>query len=314
MKLLITGGNGFVGRNLSLEALEWGFSVRVATRARSAFSEALECVTTGDIDGSTDWLNALKSCDSVVHLAARTDFTHTSASASLIEMQNVNVDGALALARQAAAAGIRRFIYISSIKVNGEATCLGKPFTAEDTPDPEDAYGLSKAEAEAGLRQIAEETGMEVTIIRPPLVYGPGVKGNFASLIKWLKRPVVLPFGAATKNRRSLVALDNLIDLILTCVNHPKAANETFLVSDGEDLSTAELLQRIGKIMKRRIVLLSIPVELLVFIARLLGKKAVAQRLFGSLQVDIGKTCELLNWKPRLSVDQGLRRAVEQRG
>jgi nucleoside-diphosphate-sugar epimerase len=196
--------------------------------------------------------------------------------------------------------------------VNGEATAPGCPFTAEDPLAPEDAYGLSKAEAEVELRRVSEETGMAVTIIRPPLIYGPGVKGNFASLISWVSRGLPLPLGAVTLNRRSLVALDNLVDLILICVEHPKAANQTFLICDGDDISTTDLLRRIGKAVNRPACLLFIPTVIIYLFAGLIGKRGIAQRLLGSLQLDIRKTCELLDWQPSVSMDEGLRRAVKE--
>lgn len=308
---LVTGASGFVGKALSLEAVSRGLTVRAASRSLSTLPAEIECVSVGDIDGTTDWHNALSGCDVVVHLAARVHVMHDTALDPLAEFRKVNVDGTLNLARQAAKAGVIRFVFISSIKVNGESTQLGQSFAADDVAAPEDAYGISKAEAEEGLRQLSEETGIEVVIIRPPLVYGPGAKGNFSSIMKWVARGWPLPLGAATHNRRSFVALDNLVDLILTCVEHPQAVNQTFLVSDGEDLSTAELLLRMGTALKRPARFLPVSVAVLVFAARLLGKAAVAQRLLGSLQVDIGKTCELLNWKPPVSVDEGLRRAVE---
>jgi UDP-glucose 4-epimerase len=227
----------------------------------------------------------------------------------LEEFRRVNVQGTLNLARQAAAAGVRRFVFISSIKVNGEATQLGRSFTADDAPAPLDAYGVSKMEAEQGLRELAAQTGMEVIIIRPPLVYGPGVKANFAAMMRWLQRGVPLPLGAI-HNQRSLVALDNLVDLIVTCHTHPAAANQTFLVSDGEDVSTSELLRRMGQALDRPARLLPVPQSWLKLAAAMVGKSDVAQRLCGSLQVDISKTRQLLSWTPPLSLDQGLKRAA----
>jgi len=224
----------------------------------------------------------------------------------------VNVEGTLNLARQAAAAGVRRFVFISSVKVNGESTMLGRSFTADDTPAPEDAYGISKAEAEAGLHAIARKTGMELVIIRPPLVYGPGVKGNFASMLRWVVRGVPLPLAAATGNRRSLVALDNLVSLIATCTQHPRAAGQVFLAGDGEDVSTAELLRRIAQVQEQSARLLWCPVGVVELAARLLGKGDVAQRLLGSLQVDISKNRNLLGWQPLINLDEGLRRAVQE--
>jgi nucleoside-diphosphate-sugar epimerase len=216
----------------------------------------------------------------------------------------------LNLARQAAEAGVRRFIFISSIKVNGEGTPLGAPYRADAQPQPADPYGISKMEAEQGLRALAGETGMEVVIIRPTLVYGPGVKANFLNMMRWLHKGVPLPFGAI-HNRRSLVALDNLVDLIVTCIEHPAAANQTFLVSDGEDLSTTELLRRMATALGAPAHLLPVPSWLLEAGATMLGKKALSQRLCGSLQVDISKTRELLGWTPPLSVDAALRKTAK---
>ena len=226
------------------------------------------------------------------------------------EFRNVNVDGTCALARQAAEAGVRRFIFISSIKVNGESTSLGLPYRAEDTPAPLDFYGISKFEAEQCLSKVAAETGMEVVIIRPPLVYGPRVKGNFAGMIKLVEKRIPLPLGAI-HNKRSIVGIDNLVDLIIRCIDHPAAANQVFLAGDGEDLSTTELLRAVGKAMGKPARLIPVPAGLLQFGATLLGKKAMAQRLLGSLQVDISKTCELLDWKPPYTVEEGLRRCFE---
>jgi len=229
----------------------------------------------------------------------------------LAEFHRVNVEGSAALARQAAVAGVRRFVILSSVKVNGEFTDAGQPFTADDVPAPEDPYGVSKYEAEQLLRQIAAKTGMEVVIIRPPLVYGPGAKANFESMMRWLARGVPLPLAAVTENRRSLVALGNLVDLIVTCLHHPAAANQTFLVSDGEDLSTAELLKRMSAAMGKPARLFYVPPALLKLGATLLNKPGIYQRLCGSLQLDINKTRQLLDWTPPVSVDEGLRRAAE---
>jgi nucleoside-diphosphate-sugar epimerase len=313
--ILVTGATGFVGGAL-VKRLAGECMAKCAVAVRSldvALPEGVQPVLVGNLMSTTDWLTALKGVDAVVHCAARVHVMRDEVGDPSEVYRQVNVQGTLNLARQAAQAGVRRFVFVSSIKVNGEVTLLGRPFKADDAPAPEDAYGLSKVEAEAGLLQMAQEKGMEVVIIRPPLVYGPGAKGNFSSLLRWVARGFLLPLGAVTANRRSLVGLDNLVDLILTCLQHPKAANQTFLVSDGEDLSTTELLQRMGKAMNRPARLLPVPVSLLAFAARLLGKKAVAQRLLGSLQVDISKTCELLDWRPPVSVDEGLRRAAQQR-
>jgi nucleoside-diphosphate-sugar epimerase len=230
----------------------------------------------------------------------------------LAEFRRVNVEGTANLARQAAAAGVRRFIFLSSIKVNGESTKEGQAFTAQDTPSPEDPYGVSKYEAELVLRQIAAETGMDVTIIRSPLVYGPGVKANFASMMRWIARGIPLPLSAITENRRSLVGLDNLVDLLLTCLRHPAAANQTFMASDGDDLSTANLLRRMGSAMGIPARLFYVPPTLLRAGAAILKRPGLYQRLCGSLQVDITKTRQILEWEPPLSVDEGLRRTAHE--
>ena len=264
-----------------------------------------------ELDCTTDWSQALQDIDVVIHAAARTHIMQKEALDPLAEYRRVNVEGTLNLARQAAAAGVRRFVFISSIKVNGENTALGCAFTAQDTPAPKDAYGISKTEAEVELKQVAWETGMEVTIIRSPLIYGSGVKGNFASLISLVKLGMPIPLGDVTNNRRSLVGLDNLVDLILVCAFHTNAANQTFLVSDGVDLSTSELLYKIGKSLGRPVCLFRVPAGLIAILLGLVRKKGFSQRLLDSLQVDINKTCNLLDWKPSVSVDDGLRRALE---
>ena len=260
---------------------------------------------------TTDWGQALQGVDAVVHCAARVHVMQDDATDPLQAYREVNVNGTLKLASQAAQAGVRRFVFVSSIKVNGEFTEVGKPFTADDVPAPEDHYGVSKHEAEELLRQNAAETGMEVVIIRPPLVYGPGVKANFESMMRWLARGVPVPLAAVTENRRSLVALDNLVDLIITCLSHPAAANQTLLVSDGEDLSTAQLLKRTGAAMGHPARLFYVPPALLKLGATVLNKPGIYQRLCGSLQLDIAKTRQLLGWTPPVSVVEGLRRAAE---
>lgn len=277
---------------------------------RGTSRHAADVVVT-EMGPDTDWSRALAGCSAVVHAAARVHVITEVAEDPLARFRHVNVAGTLNLAAQAAAAGVRRFVFVSSVKVNGEGTMEHRPFTASDAPAPQDPYGISKDEAEQGLRQIAQDTGMEVVIVRPPLVYGPGVKANFASLMRALQYGLPLPLGAVTQNRRSLVALDNLVDLLLTCVDHPAAANQTFLVSDGEDLSTAELLRRMGLAMGRRARLLPVPPALLKLGAMALGKADMVQRLLGSLQVDITHTHQTLGWTPPIGVDEGLRRAAE---
>ncbi|MEQ9724943.1 SDR family oxidoreductase [Pseudomonas sp. WHRI 8822A] len=309
-RIMVTGGSGFVGRTLLERLHQEGYGLIAPSRA--ALVQAPVGVVNplvGGLAADVDWSASLEGAAVVIHSAARVHVMNDTAADPLVEFRKANVDGTLSLARQAAAAGVQRFIFISSIKVNGEGTELGHPYRADDTPDPQDPYGVSKMEAEQGLRALAGETGMEVVIIRPVLVYGPGVKANFLSMMSWLRKGVPLPLGA-TGNKRSLVAVDNLVDLIATCINHPAAANQTFLVSDGEDLSTTQLLQRMGKALGRPARLLPVPASLLQTGAAMLGRRAIAQRLCGSLQVDIGKTRELLAWAPPVSVDDALRKTA----
>jgi nucleoside-diphosphate-sugar epimerase len=310
-KLLVTGAGGFVGRALSLQAAARDLTVRAAYRSYVDFPPNIACVPVGEIDGRTDWHGALTGCDVVVHLAARVHVMRDVASDPLADFRKVNVEGTINLARQAVRAGVKRFVFISSIGVNGAET-FDSSFVTNEKPAPHSSYAISKHEAEVGLQALALESDMEVVIIRPPLCYGPNAPGNFGALMRWLQHGLPLPFGAVTQNRRSLVGLDNLVDLILTCIDHPKAANQTFLVSDGEDLSTADLLHRMGKAINQPARMLPVPTSLLVLAACFLGKKSVAQSLLGSLQVDIRKTCELLDWKPPVSVDEGLRRAAHK--
>lgn len=308
--ILVTGASGFVGGQL-IKRLVAQRSVAVLGAVRSnPTGDHSGLIAVGEINRNTDWSKALQGQRVIVHTAARVHIMDDTAADPLTVFRRVNVAGTLNLARQAAAAGIRRFVFISSIKVNGEQTALGRSFTADDMPAPEDPYGISKWEAEQGLRDIAAETGMDVVMIRPPLVYGPGVKGNFASMVKLVAKGLPLPLGAI-HNKRSLVALDNLVDLIITCINHPGAANQTFLAADGEDLSTTQLLRGVANAMGRPSRLIPVPAGMLQFGATLLGQKAVAQRLLGSLQVDISHTRECLNWTPPLTVAQGLHRCFE---
>lgn len=315
--VLLTGTSGFVGsavlRHFQMQSTPVRPVFRNSDSAQLAGVAPEQSAIVPTLVADTDWSAALQGVQVVVHCAARAHVMRETAIDPLAVFRAVNVDGTLNLARQAAVAGVRRFVFISSVKVNGESTALGRPFTADDTPAPEDAYGISKAEAEAGLRAIAEQTDMELVIIRPPLVYGPGVKGNFASMLCWMARGVPLPLAAVTENRRSLVALDNLVSLITTCIQHPCAAGQVFLVSDGEDVSTVELLLRIARAQGKSARMLWVPAMLLKLAARLLGKGAMVQRLLGSLQIDISKNRELLGWQPPVTLDEGLRRAVLER-
>ena len=303
MSVLVTGATGFIGSRVYTRADRLGMAPRGSSRSSDQMVKA-------SLDPLTDWSTALHGCDVVIHTAARVHVMQERAQNPLAEFRRVNVAGTLNLARQAADVGVQRFIFLSSIKVNGEMTPSGQPFTASQAAAPLDPYGVSKAEAEKGLRNLGAETGMEIVIIRPPLVYGPGVKANFGRLVSAIARGWPLPLGCVEHNRRSLVALDNLVDLLITCIDHPAAGNQTFLVSDGEDLSTADLLRRLGRVMHKPARLFPVPPSLLQLGANLLGKGDMAQRLLGNLQVDISHTRNTLKWTPPISVDEGLRRAV----
>lgn len=288
--LLITGGSGFVGKALIKRLADQ--PLRLATRS-----------------DARAWHQALLGIKTVVHLAARVHVMQDTEADPLAAFRAVNVEGTLNLARHAAAAGVKRFVFVSSAKVNGESTLPGRAFTEADTPNPKDAYGQSKHEAEQGLRQLSVGTGMEVVIIRPPLVYGPGVKANFLALMLAVQRGWPLPLGAV-HNQRSLVALSNLVDFIVTCITHPQAANQTFLVSDGQDLSTTELVRGMAQAAGVPARLLPVPVWALQAGASLLGKGDAVQRLCGNLKVDISKARSLLGWLPPVSVEEELRRAM----
>jgi nucleoside-diphosphate-sugar epimerase len=312
MRILVTGASGFIGRAIvSRCARTAEHRVRCAVRRPCpALPAGVELVTVGDLGPDTDWGEAVRDVDVIVHAAGRGQVMRDRAVDPLVEYRHSNALGTLNLARQAAVAGARRLIFISSIKVNGEETRAGRPFTADDPPAPTEAYGISKHEAEIALRKIANETRLSVVIIRPVLVYGPGVKGNFAAILRALHRGVPLPLGAI-HNQRSLVGLGNLVDLVATCLDHPAASNQTLLVSDREDLSTTELAIRAAAALGRPARLIPIPMQVLRFGARILGRTESARRLCGSLQVDIGKTQSLLGWRPAVTVDEQLRQTAQ---
>lgn len=306
-QLLVTGSSGFVGRQLiqQLQGLP-EYNVRaLVRRLPNVLATGVDYSVLPDFSTVTVGHPALQGVDVVVHLASRVHVMNDTESDPLEAFRRVNVGYTLQLARSAVAAGVKRFIFVSSVKVNGEQTALGRPYSEADVPSPVDPYGVSKMEAENALRALGAETGLEVVIVRPVLVYGPGVKANFANMMKWLKKGVPLPFGAIA-NQRSLVALENLVSFILICVTHPAAANQTFLISDGEDVSTTQLLIRLGKSMGSPARLIPVPEWLLVLGATLLGRKALSQRLCGSLQVDITKGRQLLGWAPVVTLDEGL--------
>lgn len=303
-KILITGATGFIGRQLCDRLMSEGRQVRRTARDTSQIEDAS---VVGDIGRETSWQKALAGVDIVVHLAARVNISQEKSEKLLAEFRKVNTEGTLALARQASQANVKRFVFISSIGVNGNQNT--RPFSEQDTPRPAEPYAVSKLEAEQGLHEIAAETNMEIVIIRPPLVYGFNATGSFGSLVSWIGKGIPLPLGAI-HNRRHFVGLDNLVDFIVTCIDHPSAANHTFLVADGAEISTTDLLRRVGRALDKPVRLIPVPMRLLKWCATLLGKQVMAQKLCGSLQVDISKAREVLDWEPPVSVDEGLRRAI----
>ena len=311
LHVLVTGASGLVGRAVIARLThEADITLRAAYRAiPETLPAGVSATLIGDLGSQTEWRDAVQNIDVVIHCAARVHVMHDTEADPLTAFRRANVDGTLHLARSAAAAGCRRFIFVSSVKVNGESSAPGHPYTETMQPAPVDAYGQSKLEAENALFALATETELEVVVIRPPLVYGPGVKANFLAMMRAVYRGIPLPLGLID-NRRSLVAVDNLADLIALCTGHPAAANEVFLAGDGEDVSSTELLRRVGKALGKPARLLPVPVSLIMAVARLLGRKSVANRLCGTLQVDIHKAQNLLGWAPPLSLDEGLRRAA----
>jgi nucleoside-diphosphate-sugar epimerase len=321
VKVLVTGATGFVGQALIENLLFETYEVRALVRdSFSALPLGVEQVVMGDLidlissDPTIALRDAFKGVDTVVHTAARAHIMNDKVSNPLDEFRKVNLDATLVLARLSAEFGVKRFIFLSSIKVNGEMTKHRKAFTPDDVYIPDDPYGLSKYEAEQGLLSMAQETDMEVVIIRPPLVYGPRVKGNFASIMRWMSLPLPLPFGAIN-NQRSLVALDNLISFISLCIDRKKslkASNQIFLISDGEDVSTTQLLKKVRQAIKLQSLsgikacLVPFPVFIMAFFADMLGKRDLANRLFGSLQVDMSKNYDLLGWTPVVTMEEQL--------
>lgn len=315
--LLLTGATGFIGRSVTAALLANGESVVATVRARHAqatpVANGLRWVAVGDINAQTVWQTPLADVDTVVHCAARAHVLHEQATDPLASFREVNVAGTLRLAQHAAAAGVQRFVFLSSIGVNGNQTTT--PFNEAATPHPHDAFAVSKLEAEQALLALAAQTGMEVVIIRPPLVYGPGAPGNFASLVRWVQRGLPLPLGAV-HNQRSFVALDNLVSLVLLCADRarsPQAANQVFVVADGEDVSTSTLLRKVARAVGRPSRLLPVTASWLRAGAGLLGKRAVADRLLGNLQVDATKARTLLGWRPVVTMDEQLAKMFEHK-
>ncbi|MDA9148592.1 SDR family oxidoreductase [Alphaproteobacteria bacterium] len=322
MKILVTGAKGFIGSQLIqyLEKLTDCSVVGMVRSKQDVYKSSSFELRLGEIGSSIRQNFNLSDIDVIIHTAGRAHIMNDTSLKPIEEFRRVNTFGTLCLARLAAKSGVKRFVFLSSIKVNGELTRPGQYFKPDDVCIPNDPYSLSKYEAEQGLLILAKQMGMEVVIIRPPLVYGRGVKGNFLSLIKWVGRPVPLPFGAID-NKRSLIALDNLVSFINLCANpkkSPKAANQIFLISDGKDVSTTQLLIKVRQAfhfqspLRIKSLLVPIPVFFMLFFAKLLGKSKVANRLFGSLQVDSSKAQNLLGWKPVVTMDEQLAKMAEE--
>ena len=302
---LVTGANGFVGLALCKELMARGMRARGTTRSIGNFPYSMETVVVGDMDDSTNWNDALIGADVVIHLAARVHVMRECADDPLVEFRRANVAGTEQLAKRAATCGVKRFVYVSSVKVNGEEVLEGQGFTERDIPSPEDSYGISKWEAEQALHRIAIETGLEVVIVRPPLVYGAGVKGNFILMMNAIVRGFPLPF-ALVQNQRDLIYLDNLVDALIACATHPNAVGQTYLVSDGEGVSTPDLIRNLSKALGKRCFVFPFPVLIMKFLASLLGKSLAVDKLTKSLQVDSSKICYELGWKPPYTQQQGL--------
>ena len=314
-KILVTGATGFIGRCLVDRLVGQGtYEIKLALRSKAKLPidilDQCTAIEIGNLDGDTHWEVPLKGVDVVVHLAARAHVLNDRAEDPRQAFLETNFYGTRQLAKIASECGVKRFVYISSIGVNGSQTEIEKPFTELDEPQPHNAYAKSKWEAEQALREISEKSGMEFVIVRPPLVYGKDAPGNFAQLLKLVSSGVPIPLGAV-QNQRSLVALDNLVDFIEVCCIHPKAANQVFLVSDGEDISTLNLIDGIAQSIGRKVHMVAVPLWLLNIGAAMLGQRAAVQRLCGNLQLDISKTNDVLGWMPKFSVREGLRRATE---
>lgn len=309
-RILVTGTTGFIGKHLVYTLKDKSETIAVTRSDSSDRISNVRYELIRNLDAYQCWVSIIENVDCIIHCAARVHVMDESSPNPLKAFREINVDGTLNLARQAARNGVKRFVFISSIKVNGESTQPENPFTENSKPNPLDPYGISKLEAEEGLKQISSETGMEYVIIRPVLIYGPGVKANFARLVNLVKKGIPVPLRLA-RNKRSLVSLDNLVDLIETCIRHPRAANKTFLASDGHDLSTSELISEIALCMNKRPALLPFPISILRLLGKCTGKSDIIARLTESLQVDISHTRKTLDWRPPYTVHESLQKTVD---
>jgi nucleoside-diphosphate-sugar epimerase len=306
MKILITGATGFIGRALVAELLQQDFNVSIAVRQKTnLFSEKVKQFVVGDFKSNPDFSASLSEIDCVIHLAGKAHVIGKTKTSVLDEFRKINSELTLNLAKEAVVSKVKRFIFLSSIGVNGNQN--NQPFLEIDTPNPQEPYAISKYEAEQGLLKLAKNSSLEVVIIRPPLVYGNNAPGNFGRLIQWAGAKIIFPLPlGAVNNVRSLIAIDNLVSFIITCTLHPKAANEIFIISDDDNLSTTQLLKKIATAFNKKVLLLPVPVSWMIFVAKLLGKEADAVRLFSSLAVNSSKARDLLDWHPVTTIDEQL--------